>query len=162
MKKSNRTNLVSRLNDALLEMYHNATPTYPSLESDYEQDIFNSWFQDITSFEIDEMEHDPVVGYFVKRYGPLYTHGRGGRTLAPNKLVLRRGASFRMAQVEDLDLTPLEARKLLKDVNEFNRAVVAWNKSVPEMWKESVEANGWDEEIEANKNKRRKQVTVYR
>ncbi len=161
MKKSNRINLVSRLNDALLEMYHNATPTYPSLESDYEQDLFNSWFQDITSFEIDEMEYDSVVGDFVKRYGPLYTHGRGGRTLAPNKLVLRRGASFRMAQVEDLDLTPLEARRLLRNVTEFNRMVVSWNKSIPAIWKESVEANGWDEKIQANLGKSRKNVVVY-
>ena len=162
MKKSNRINLVSRLNDALLEMYHNATPTYPSLESDYEQDLFTSWFEDIASYELQDLKHDSLLGDFVKQYGPVYTFGRGGRTVAPDKLIVSRGASFRVAQVEDLDLTPLEARRLLRDVTEFNRMVVSWNKSIPAIWKESVEANGWTEEIQANLGKTRKNVVVYR
>ena len=156
-----RINLVDALNEELSNLYHNATPTYPSLESDYEQDLFQSWFEDYARFELDELKHDAVVGSMVKEYGPVYTYGRGGRTVAPSKLVVSRGASFRMAQVDDLDLSPLEARKLLKDIREFNRMVTSWNKSIPETWKDSVEANGWQAEIDENAGKRRTTRTVY-
>ena len=155
--------LPALLDAALTDMYHNATPNFPALDSDFEQDLFNSWFEDIVSYELADIKHDSILGDFVKQYGPVHTFGRGGRTVAPDKLIVSRGgSSFRVARTEDLDLTPLEARKLLKNVNEFNRSVVAWNKHVPEMWRDAVEANEWVEEIEANKGKRRKQITVYR
>ncbi len=155
--------LVDELNAELKNMYHNATPNYPTLESDYEQDLFDSWFQDIASMAIDDLKYDEIFGALVKDYGPIYTYGRGGRTVAPSKLIIGKGgSSFRTATVNDLDIEPLEARSLLRLLREFNRSVKAWNKCLPEQWDDHVEANELQNDINANKSKSRKQVTVYR
>lgn len=157
-----RVDLIARLEAALEDLYHNATPNYPSLESDYEQDLFQSWFEDCASHEIEDLKHDDLHGRFIKLYGPVYTYGRGGRTLAPSKLIVDRGASFRIARSDDLDLSPTEARDLIRMLEAFNRDVAAWNKSIPEYWADAVEANDWQQDIDANAGKRRATVRVYR
>ena len=158
-----RIHLVDRLNDALESLYHNATPRYPYLESDYEQDLFNSWFEDHASLAIADLKHDDMHGPFVEQYGPVYQYGRGGRTLAPSKLMRRYGSRDGTCKAEDLDVSPLEARALLRWIEAFNRDVNAWCKDVPSAWMDAVEANEWQSAIDENKGKRRriKTVTVY-
>lgn len=155
-----RVNLTERLDEAIGNLYHNATVKYPSLESDYEQDLFNGWFEDTCLFEIGDLKNDEIFGEMIKQYGPVYQYGRGGRTLAPSKLVSHRGNPIR--DCTELCLSPLEMRSLLKQLLEFNRSIAAWCKSVAEQWQDAVEANDWQTDIDENAGKRRKQVTVYR
>jgi hypothetical protein len=157
-----RVDLIARLETALEDLYHNATPTYPDLESDYEQDLFQSWFEDHARFEIEDLKHDDIHGRLVRLYGPVYQYGRGGRTLAPSKLIVDRGASFRVARPDDLDLSPLEARQLIRMIEAFNRDAAAWCRDVANAWREAIEVNDWQQEIDANAGKRRATVRVYR
>jgi hypothetical protein len=156
-----RVDLIARLETALEDLYHNATPTYPDLESDYEQDLFQSWFEDHARFAIEDLEHDDIHGHFVRLYGQVYQYGRGGRTLAPKNLIVNHGASFRVARPDDLDLSPLEVRQLIRMIEAFNRDVAAWCRDVANAWADAVEANDWQADIDANADKRRRNRVVY-
>lgn len=152
-----RVNLISRLQESLDNLYHNATVNYPTLEGEYEQELFQGWFEGTVRFELEDLEHDSVHGELVKKYGKVYQYGRGGRTVSPRDFMTIRG---NVKRVESLDLEPFEARRLIKQIDAFNESVSSWCKAVPELWKDAVEANEWQSEIDVNKGKRKKIRTV--
>lgn len=75
MKKQDRQQKIrDRAENALLDLYHNATPSYPRL-NDQESEIFESWFSDYASMEIDWLSNGGAWGdrqsmadYFDKKY----------------------------------------------------------------------------------------------
>lgn len=197
MKKVNKDKLKNRALEAMQNIYHNATPSYPSLDSDYECDLFESWFSDHASYEIQILNDGGAHGgestkqfvmskwksgaahfmagrLYVKRrdieimryapyeniteYGKLYTYGRGGRTLAPENLMTGRG-NLNESIIDEMRSSELTRFCII--VESFNKMVGNWNKEVPNMFKEAIEANEWQAEIDARKGKKRKKVTVY-
>jgi hypothetical protein len=118
-----RAALKKRLERALQDLYHNASPCYPTTRNDYEWDLFWRWFEDLACSEIEYLnelhacimppaQHVTTAGRtyrrfkyglwygsldhvarFQQRYGPFYQWGRGGRTLAPAAAITQRGGS---------------------------------------------------------------------
>lgn len=73
----------------------------------------------------------------ISEFGTLYTYGRGGRTLAPDKLARDRGGSgFSIREDYAADLPIADVVDLIRVVESFNSYVTAWCKSVPDQWKE--------------------------
>lgn len=180
MTKSQRHNAIrNRARNALLNLYHNATPHYPSLD-DSQARQFESWFEDAAQFEIEYMSDGGAYGnnyaktlrancnagkynstatqnrYIawkmrsmredrskegawecICEFGKLYQYGRGGRTLAPNKLI-RNGGGNRFSIIEDyVEETCIEyTTRFIKIVESFNAFCESWCKSVPEQWDE--------------------------
>lgn len=62
MTKSERHAAIrERAAEAIRDMYHNATPRYPSLD-DKEGEAFQSWFEDAASFEIEYLRDGGAYG----------------------------------------------------------------------------------------------------
>lgn len=83
----------------------------------------------------------------INEFGTIYTYGRGGRTLAPEKLVKHGGGgSFGMncGYVDDISIA--DCVELIRIVESFNAYVAVWCRSVPIMWYEyfEEELNGGD------------------
>ena len=177
-KQDRHAAIRERAQEALRDLYHNATPRYPRNVADEHQEIFEEWFQDAASFEIEYMQDGGAYGknyratlehkcnagkyaskaaqaYYVRKgmrsmqldrakggkweriaeYGKLYTYGRGGRTLAPGKLVRMRGGSSFAIKEDYFDDLPIGACvDALLVIEAFNAYVADWCKSVPEMW----------------------------
>jgi hypothetical protein len=82
----------------------------------------------------------------ISEFGKLYQWGRGGRTLAPDHLVKRRGgSSFSVDESAFDDLPIADCVDSLRIVESFNRYVDSWCKSVPDQWRE-LEAERIDSE----------------
>lgn len=151
MSKKQQQNLIifARADRALQDMYHNATMHYPWDLDLTDHDL--ACLADDASMAIQDINdrlgctdkdwqkqiklgftHNERYYWLVSRiteYGKLYTWGRGGRTLAPDKLVSQRGgSSFRMKDSQDLELTKNEAVELIQIVEAFNQYVNNWNK----------------------------------
>lgn len=160
-KQEKRAKLLSKLDSALREVYHNATPTYPVAQNRYEESLFESWFADAGSFEISDMQQE----FFKDRANnTLYTYGRGGRTLAPAFLIYEGGgSSFKVHNANTVaeSLNNAEVTALIKEIERFNSHVAAWCKSIPEMWKDAKEANDYQADIEAHEGLRPVQTTVW-
>jgi len=153
--------LCKALQVELDRLYHNATPNYPTIDSDYEQDLFDSCFSDHCSMEIADLKYTLPD---VLDYGKVYTWGRGGRTVAPDGLVNQRGGSTFSIKEADYVIEEYgawKARSLIKVLREFNDMVVGFNKYIPEWWEGTKEANDWQIEIDINKNRRRTTRVVY-
>ena len=100
--------------------------------------------------------HNPLLHdrrYFQKRakyiddhvkadYGTVYSYGRGGATLAPEKWINDRGGcGFNPVQYEYGDNETPRAEvltELLRDVRAWNKYVKAWCKGAPAMYKEAA------------------------
>jgi hypothetical protein len=90
-----------QVNKELRALYHNATLT---VESDYEQDLYDQVFQDECEAAIDFLNATMKDNYpSLARFGKVYQWGRGGRTLAPEGLVDSSGY-------------PLDADELFQDI----------------------------------------------
>lgn len=75
-------------------------------------------------------------------FGELYQWGRGGRTLAPEKLVKARGGSSFSLQTDYFEDQPIrEVTHAIRVLESFNEHVRDWCKSVPDMFKEETEAD---------------------
>lgn len=160
--------LLSRLDDALTNMYHNATPSYPN---DVEEgDHFDEWLSDVGQREIEyiqdglgvlpetwkkykRMGFPPQERYYwlvgrITEWGKLYQWGRGGRTLAPEDLVKTGGgSSFRVKDSDYFeDMSNADLTDMIQVVEAFNKYVETWNKGIPEMWKEEKEERKTDED----------------
>lgn len=75
MKTENKELLERRAENALLNLYHNATPSWPRFDSDKEAEIFWNWLEDQASCEIDYLnsggawgERSSMAAYFDKKY----------------------------------------------------------------------------------------------
>ena len=216
--RTHRQALTDRLQRALDNLYHNATPTYPALQNAYEHHVFQRWFNDHATFEIQYIQDGGAYGgvdylglvdrkihegrrlvyahrYAAKalrdmreerarcnaldsrkaltnalweeisHYGTLYTWGRGGRTLAPDRLIRRcGGSSFCIRTAEEIAADmPYDSRvRLTLVVESFNRYVKDWCASIPEQWEEATSANGWQADIDAHEGQHPYLVTVWR
>lgn len=55
-KQANKQILLDRLESALTDLYHNATPNYPQTQNEYEASLFDDWFTNAASFEIEYIQ----------------------------------------------------------------------------------------------------------
>ncbi len=163
MKPENKKKLQTRLENALNDLYHNATPRYPQAQNDYEAEQFQAWFEDHARCAIDDigendratLQKDTKAGkryYFKTRFhgpvylftyhyakegtrGGLYQWGRCGRTLAPSCMIKQRGgSSFSVDEsYGEEDRTETKTDLILR-LEAFNQYVNLWNKSIPEEW----------------------------
>lgn len=157
MKTEHKQAIANRLDAALCDLYHNATPHYPSLDTEQAQEQFQSWFEFAASNEIEyisdnlgctQKEYDRQVKlgfqanerYFwlvsrITEYGKIYQYGRGGRTLAPQQLVSRNGRSE-----TEQDLNAADSIEMIQILEAFNHYVAQWNSkaNIKAMWKEEV------------------------
>lgn len=75
-------------------------------------------------------------------FGKLYTWGRGGRTLAPEKLVKTGGGdSFGLRKDYFEDRPIREVTQAIRVLESFNQHVADWCQSVPDMFREETEAD---------------------
>ena len=51
-KRIQRQAVRDRLERALRDLYHNATVTYPALQNEYEERLFQSWFEDVVADDL--------------------------------------------------------------------------------------------------------------
>jgi hypothetical protein len=101
------------------------------------------------------------IGY----YGALCQWGRGGRTLAPDKLVQSRGGStFVIRSAEDVaeNMRYAAMVRLTLVLESFNAYVKVWCTSVPEVWEGVKDANDWQPDIDAHDGMKPYRVTVWR
>lgn len=150
MNKENSIKLYDRLDEALQDMYHNATLHFP-----FDLDLTDNDWQNVNDnagFAIEDMNskffdddkhwqkqiklgftHNERFFWLVSRitdHGKLYTYGRGGRTLAPSKLIRSKGgSSFAIRDSSDLELTRSEATDMIQVIEAFNQYVNNWCKA---------------------------------
>lgn len=148
MNKENTAKLYDRLDEALQNMYHNATVHIP-FDLDLENNEFDylledgshaiadlqnalktedkHWKKQIKLGFTDNERYFWLVQRIVE-YGTIYSYGRSGATLAPNHLVSTRGgSSFRIKDSSDLELTRQEVTDLIQILEAFNKYVRDWN-----------------------------------
>lgn len=157
MNKANKELLKNRLDAALCDLYHNATPGYVSLDSEQAIEAYQNWFGFYAECEIEYIQDglgrttqdwlkEAKTGfqanerYFwlvsrITDYGKLYQYGRGGRTLAPSQLVNHNG---RPIQEQDINLA--DATDMIMVLEAFNHYVGEWNKkeNLTRAWKEEI------------------------
>lgn len=156
----NRTKeaLLNRLDQALRNMYHNATPDHPSVPQElwasYDTS-FAMWAECEIEYISDNLGSTP--GEYAKarkrgwphkgernawlvscitEYGDLLTWGRGGRTLAPNQLVTQRGNA---RNGDDFaDTCNAELTHMIQVIEAFNSYVTQWNsrENLEYLWRE--------------------------
>lgn len=143
--------LLTRLESALNNLYHNATPHYPSGMPQELWDNFQDWFNNQAEFEIEYIQdglgcsakeykkaqrqgftHNERYFWLVQRiteFGKLYTYGRGGRTLAPNDLISQRGGSgFSIKRADSFeDYSNERLTDMIQVIEAFNDYVEKWN-----------------------------------
>lgn len=180
MKADNKAMLRERARQALSNLYHNATPSYPDTRNDFEADQFQAWFEDAARFEIEYIQDGGAYGnrrlkpsQAIERaqyaqwkkvgdYGTLYQYGRGGRTLAPEGLIKTGGgSSFRIREEIADDWNTEALTELVLVLESFNKFVDAWCKDVPNLWKEEKKATGLNRIIWRYDGKRRVSVRRY-
>lgn len=182
MRKHQKEAIRARARNALENLYHNATPTYPDFRNDFEADQFWNWFSEHGRHEIDYIEHGGAYAKasnkglkfsailertkhrweFISQYGKLYQWGRGGRTLAPMDLIQQRGGSsfsIRYSIVEEWNIADLI--ELIQIVESFNSYVAAWCKCVPEEWKWQRKESGLNRVIWRYDGKTRRNFVRY-
>jgi len=98
----------------------------------------------------------------VRKYGELFQHGRGGRTLAPESLVKSHGASFTVKTVDDLDLNMSSMIELILILESFNSHVSGWNSCVPEQWADNKANSDLQAEIDAHDGMSPHNTVVWR
>ena len=146
----------------LTRMYHNATLKNKLFcESDFESDLFYREFQFQVELAFEDIKHETPN---ILNYGPVYQYGRGGRTVAPESLINRRGGgSFSIKNVEQLENENFDLEQLLKDLKEFNDFVIQWCKITPDNILLDIR-NEFKDLLKKNKNKKRviRTITEYK
>ena len=61
-KARQRELLRARASAAIQDLYHNASVEYPRIDGDFEQGLFNDWFQDAPRAEIDYIQNGGAYG----------------------------------------------------------------------------------------------------
>jgi len=152
--------LKESLQEELYRTYHNATlNSNLTCESDYESDLVQSQVE----MECSEALSDLKYSYpEILSYGKVYSYGRGGRTLAPESLIdSGGGVSFRVKEVENLELSYNEMRKLLRVLTKFNDLVEDFCKNVIDSSIEFIREEH-SKDIEENKDKKRQHYSGVR
>lgn len=75
----------------------------------------------------------------IGEFGKVYQYGRGGRTLAPEKLIRGSGYHWRVDEDYADDLPIADVVDLIHVVESFNRHCADWCASVPEQWREYLQ-----------------------
>lgn len=146
--------LLKRLDNALRELYHNATPNHPRNVPESLWETYNTAFNMWAECEIDYIQsgfahtakeykrfarlgvypceavlREARIVQLLENMGKLYTWGRGGRTLAPNGLINQRGgSSFSVKSASHFeDWCNAALVELVQQVEAFNEYVERWN-----------------------------------
>lgn len=176
MKKENKLKLLNRLDCALRSMYHNATPHHPRINSESLWQKYEAWFNHTAECEVEYMRDGlgcspKEYAKYLKRgfwpegerycwlvsrindYGKLYTWGRGGRTLAPDGLISRRGGgSFRCKGADNFsDYSNGAITELVAIIEAFNSYVGKWCSAdnLASMWQEEARFQAEQLKVEA-------------
>lgn len=178
MKPEHKAAIRERAREALQNLQHNATPSYPDCRNDFEQDKFNAWFEDAARHEIEYIQGGGAWGNrptgsrrlslaeklqwekadreraqyapweWISDFGELYQYGRGGRTLAPSDLVRSRGGSGYFILADEI-ADEWSIPRLIHLI----RVVESFNKHV-ESWCKSVPEMWAEEKKETGLNRR--------
>lgn len=157
MKQWQKHAIATRFEEAVKDLYHNATPVYPEV-SESDQSKFDSWFEESIRCDLhylktglsyqDKWDLQVKIGFSddylrqewlaqkIYSFGEVYQYGRGGRTLAPEKLVkVKGGSSFTLkATWDNFDFNVEALTTAILILEAFNKLVKKWNKDVPDMW----------------------------
>lgn len=149
-RQAKREVILDRLDEALKDLYHNATPHFPMSIDDPDGRFFED-FCERGSWEIDYISeglgltpncwkkaiklgfsHNERYFWLVSRipeYGKLYQWGRGGRTVAPSQLIKQGGgSSFRIKDSSYFtDNSKAELVEMIQILEAFNHYVKKWN-----------------------------------
>lgn len=156
-----KTKLLDRLEQALLDIYHNATPDHCYKYDESLSDTYWDWFTEQAGFELEHIrdnlgrmskEYQKELKKFqskeryfylvscINDFGDIHTWGRGGRTLAPNRFInTRGGSSFSIKNIEEfVDCSNEDLTHLIQVIEAFNQYVTDWNKqeNIAYMWEE--------------------------
>jgi hypothetical protein len=168
VKLANKQKVFGRAIAAVRDMYHNAPLEYPDVKNYFERNLFNDWLEDHIRNETDylqsggayckvhgltpeeEAERMRYAPYeAIGRYGKLYQYGRGGKTLAPEKLAGNR-SSFSPKHEYLEKLNTRELLELIRIVEAFNKHVKQWCQSIPEQWEEEKKERDLQDQIDAH------------
>lgn len=151
-----KQDLMASIDAELKRCRHNATLSGKlTCKSDFESDLFESEFQFAKDLAFDGLEQD--FSDLVAQFGKPYQFGRGGRTVIFEKLT-SGGFPWRIQRAIDVTerMSPLEARRFLKRLREFNEHVMQWCKTMPDSVLEYVREENADA---IRKNASKKRVT---
>lgn len=156
MKQRNKLKLLNRLNHAIADMYHNATPKRPSVSDSLFEEYLHQ-FEFWASAEIDYIHQGfglsdkelknpspsttsfdykaQLLYWLTQNYGELVCEGRGGRTVCPSRL-----EPTRVWQLEKypLEINMEEATRLTLAVEALNEYVKLWNSesNLTDLWRQ--------------------------
>lgn len=156
-----KIDLIKQLQNELDRTYHNATISSGKYicESDYESDLVQSQLEVECSMAISDIKYEYPE---ILNYGEVYQWGRGGKTLAPQNLVSQRGgSSFRIKNVDELEMSYNEMRKLLKVLKKFNDLVEDFCNHVMDSSIEFVREE-YEEQIKENDGRKRVYYSGYK
>lgn len=163
-RQAKRELILDRLDSALKDLYHNATPHF-SMDIDDPDGKFFEDFCERGSWEIEYISeglgltpkewkkaiklgfpHNERYFWLVSRiteYGKLYQYGRGGRTVAPCELIkLGGGSNFRILGSSYFEsASKADIVDLIQVLEAFNHYVERWNsqESILDMYKDFQE-----------------------
>jgi len=166
MAKRVKIALLERLDNALSDMYHNASPAWCQ-EIDDPDGRFFEFMCEQGSWTIEYIQeglghtakgwkkaeklgflHNERFYWLVQRiteYGELFQWGRGGRTVAPKNLVLHRGGgSFKILNAQEPEfenMSNADLTDMIQVLEAFNTYVENWNsrESMLSMYKDFQE-----------------------
>ncbi len=151
--------LIGELNQELRRTYHNATLGGTlRTDSDYESDLYQSELNTYIEIAFEDLKMEfPKLD---ANYGPFYSYGRGGRTVAPDKLIRSTGGgSFQFKTANDLDLCIEELKELVSMLKSFNDYIYYWCSETPDLILKELRLEHAGK-IELNKGKTRRTRTV--
>lgn len=161
MKQKNKEILIDKLNDEIQNMYHNARWDWVECESDYESDLLESILNEEASMDIQDL-NEGLSDIDMQDLGQVYSWGRSGATLAPEKLIKMKGGSlFAFIDALELDYTYEEMSSLLIKLTEFNRLVREYCKNKPNGVLEYIRQE-YKDDLDDNKDKKRVYYSGYK
>lgn len=147
--KQQKIKLIDRLNETLKDLYHNARVNYAYDAMESYTDLtgycaynkFNEFVSDeinyinemlgLTKKEVYETSYCKkerpfrLIAQLILKYGQVYSYGRGGKTVAPNKLMNESRNPYPI-QYEYDDINASEATDLILMINAFNDYIKNW------------------------------------
>ena len=152
--------LIDTLQNELERTYHNATlHSTLTCDSDFECDLVQNQVQHECEDALADLKYTCPE---ILEYGKVYTWGRGGRTVCPDKLISQRGgSSFRVKSVDDLEMNYTEMRRLLRILKAFNDHVESFCRTVSDDAVKFIREK-YQSEIEEKKGKKRQHFSGVR
>lgn len=161
-------NLQARGRLAIESLYHNASVPCVETQNEYEEALFQEYFGLYANTAFEDLNGGDLAGLedFPNTFGEAFQYGRGGRTVAPAKLVsggvywrLEKGYFLeKFQEIEDL----AELRAEVELLERFNTAVREFCAGVPAWWEQEKIELDLQADIDAKDGKRPVQVTVWK